>query len=127
MHVRLSRASILILCSSAGSALAQQSSQTGAPISDRDKAGLRGPVETVLEEDTFSYANGQQVMTTTTKYTADGRILEERTKNPDGSEWAMSYTYHPDGRLLKTVTGNAGSTTGLKQLTCTTRHEGWSQ
>ncbi|MGA8346078.1 MAG: hypothetical protein WB781_29380 [Candidatus Sulfotelmatobacter sp.] len=111
MHVRLSRASILILvASTAWSALAQQSSQTGAPISDRDKAGLRGPVETVLEEDTFSYANGQQVMTTTTKYTADGRILEERTKNPDGSEWAMSYTYHPDGRLLKTVTGNAGST-----------------
>jgi YD repeat-containing protein len=111
MHVRLSRASVLILvASTAWSALAQQSSQTGAPMSDRDKAGLRGPVKTLLEENTFSRPDGQQLLTNTTKYTPDGRILEERTKNPDGSEWVTSYTYHPDGRLLKTVTGNAGST-----------------
>ena len=111
MHVRLSRANVLILvASTAWSALAQQSSQTGAPTSDRDKAGLRGPVKTRLEEDTFSRPDGQQLLTTTTKYTPDGRILEERTKNPDGSEWVTSYTYHPDGRVLKTVTGNAGST-----------------
>jgi YD repeat-containing protein len=112
MHVRLSRASILILvASTAWSALPQQSSQTGAPMSDRDKAGLRGPVKTLLQEDTFSRPDGQQLLTTTTTtYTPDGRILEERTKNPDGSEWVTSYTYRPDGRLLKTVTGNAGST-----------------
>jgi YD repeat-containing protein len=111
MHVRLSCANVLILvASTAWSALAQQSSQTGAPVSDRDKAGLRGPVKTLLEENTFSRPDGQQLLTTTTKYTPDGRILEERTKNPDGSEWVTSYTYHPDGRLLKTVTGNAGST-----------------
>jgi YD repeat-containing protein len=111
MHVRLSRASVLILvASTAWSALAQQSSLTGAPMSDRDKAGLRGPVKTLLEEDTFSRPDGQQLLTTTTEYTPDGRILEERTKKPDGSEWGTSYTYHPDGRLLKTVTGDAGST-----------------
>jgi hypothetical protein len=59
MHVRLSRANVLILvASTAWSALAQQSSQTGAPTSDRDKAGLRGSVKTRLEEDTFSRPDG---------------------------------------------------------------------
>jgi len=62
--------------------LAQQSSQTGAFMSDRDKAGLRGPVKTVLEEQTFSGADGQQSFTTTTtQYAPDGRILEDRTGN----------------------------------------------
>ncbi len=61
MQARLSFASILLLtASSAWLALAQQSSQTGAFMSDRDKAGLRGPVKTVLEEQTFSGADGQQ-------------------------------------------------------------------
>ena len=110
MSARLYFASILILvASTAWSALAQQSSQTGAPMSDRDKAGLRGPVKTVLEEDTLSLAHGQQLLTTTTKYTPDGRILEEGAKNPDGSEWVTSYTYYADGRLLKTVSGKVGS------------------
>src|SRR5215469_6225772 len=87
-------------------ALAQKSSQT---TSDRDKAELRGPVKTVLSEQTFPGTDGQQfLMSTTTEYAPDGRILEQRTKNTDGSEWVVSYTYDANGRLLKTVTGNAG-------------------
>ncbi len=79
-------------------------------MSDRDKAGLRGPVKTVLEEQTFSGANGQQwFTTTTTHYAPDGRILEDRTKNPDGSGRGTSYTYHSDGRLLKTAFANVNS------------------
>jgi YD repeat-containing protein len=111
MHVRLSFASILVLVASpAWFALAQQSSQTGAFMTDRDKAGLRGPVKTVLDEQIFSSADGQQLLTTiTTEYASDGRILEVRTGNPDGSEWVTSYTYHSDGRLLKTVSGKVGS------------------
>jgi len=86
---------------------AQKSSQT---TSDRDKAELRGPVKTVQNEETFSGTDGQQLpMSTTTQYSSDGRTLEQRTKNTDGSEWVVSYTYDSDGRLLKTVTGNAGS------------------
>src|SRR6266704_2929257 len=62
MQARLSFASILLLtASSAWLALAQQSCQTGAFMSDRDKAGLRGPVRTVLEEQPFSGADGQQL------------------------------------------------------------------
>jgi len=88
-------------------ALDSESSQTK---SDRDKAELRGPVKTVLDEQTFLGTDGQQfLISTTTEYAPDGRILEERTKNTDGSEWVTSYTYDADGRLLKTVTGNAGS------------------
>jgi len=79
-------------------------------MSDREKAGLRGPVKAVIEEQTISLPNGDELLTTTTKYKSDGSILEERTKNADGSEWVTSYIYHSDGRLLKTVTGNAGST-----------------
>ena len=111
MHVRLTFASILMLVASpAWFALAQQSSQTGAFMSDRDKADLRGPVKTVVDEQTFSGADGQQlVTTTTTHYAPDGRILEVRTGNPDGSEWVTSYTYHSDGRLLKTASGNVNS------------------
>ena len=107
MHVRLSCAGLLIFVASI--TVAQQSSQKGSSISDREKAGLRGPVKAVIDERTMSLPNGDQVFTTTTKYTTDGRILEERTKNPDGSEWLTSYTYHPDGRLLKMMTGNGGS------------------
>jgi YD repeat-containing protein len=111
MHVRLTFASIVMLMASpARFALAQQSSQTGALMSDRDKADLRGPVKTVVDEQIFSGADGQQLlMTTTTEYAPDGRILKVRTGNPDGSEWVTNYTYHPDGRLLKTVSGKVGS------------------
>jgi YD repeat-containing protein len=111
MSVRLYFASIVVVIASlAWLARAQQSFQTGALMTDRDKAGLRDPVETVLNEQTFSGADGQQfLMSTTTEYAPDGRILEQRTRNSDGSTWVMSYTYYADGRLLKTVSGKVGS------------------
>ena len=105
MYVSPSFACLLIFAVSV--APGQNSSQAK---SDREKAELRGPVKAVLNEQTFSGADGQQFdMSTTTEYSPDGRILEQRTKNTDGSEWVVSYTYDSDGRLLKTVTGNAGS------------------
>lgn len=111
MSARLFFASILVLVASpAWLARAQQSFQTGASMSDRDKAGLRGSVKTVLNERTFSGADGQQFLTsTTTEYASDGRILELRIGNSDGSIWVTSYSYYADGRLLKTVSGKAGS------------------
>ena len=111
MSVRLYFASILVLVASpAWLARAQQSSQTGGFMTDRGKAGLQGPVKTVLNEQTFSGADGQQLlMSTTTEYAPDGRILEQRIGNSDGSIWVTSYTYYADGRLLKTVSGKVGS------------------
>ena len=111
MSSRLYLASILVLVASpAWLAYAQQSFQTGAFMTDRDKAALRGPVKTVLDEQTFSGVDGQQFhMSTTTEYAGDGRILERRIGDSDGSAWVTSYTYSADGRLLKTVSGKAGS------------------
>jgi YD repeat-containing protein len=111
MSVRPYLASVLVLITSpAWHARAQQLSQTGASMTDRDKAGLLGPVKTVRNEQTFSGADGQQFLTsTTTEYAPDGRILEQRIGNSDGSIWVVSYTYHADGRLLKTDSGNPGS------------------
>jgi YD repeat-containing protein len=84
-------------------------------MSDRDKASLRGPVKTVVDEQTFSMSDGQQLLTTsTTEYAPDGRILEMRTRNQDGSGWVTNYTYHSDGRLLKTVFGKVGSAPGYE-------------
>jgi hypothetical protein len=86
MSVRLYLASVLALVASpAWLTHAQQLSPTGALVTDRDKAGLQGPVKTVLNEQTFSGADGQQfLMSTTTKYAPDGRILEQRIGNSDG-------------------------------------------
>src|SRR6266496_3728259 len=111
MHARLFFASLVLLSASpARLALAQQSFQASTSMSDREKGGLRGPVKTLLEEQAFSGADGQQSRTTTTThYDPDGRILENRMENPDGSGWVTSYTYHSDGRLLKIVFGEANS------------------
>ena len=112
MQARLSFTSILLLTAfPVWLASAQQSSQTGVVMSDREKAGLRGPVKTVIEEQTFSGADGQQpfTTTTTTRYAPDGRILETRMGNPDDSGWEATYTYYPDGRLRKTASGKANT------------------
>jgi hypothetical protein len=67
-------------------------------MSERDKAGLRGPAKTVLNERIFSSADGQQVLTSmTTEYAVDGRILKLRIGNSDGSTWITSHTYSADG------------------------------
>jgi YD repeat-containing protein len=110
MHVPLSFAILVFVVSPACCALAQQ---TGGVMSDREKSGLRGPVKTVVDEQTFSDAEGQQMLTTiTTEYAPDGRMLETRTRNPNGSEWLTSYSYDSDGRLLKTASGKPRSVPG---------------
>jgi YD repeat-containing protein len=75
----------------------------GATMSDREKAGLRGPVRTCLEE--IIYPTGKCL--TTTEYSTDGRVLTTRMTQPDGSGWVTTHTYDADGRLTKTTSGNA--------------------
>lgn len=96
MHARLSCAVFLL----AAASVAQQSSHATSSMSDREKEGLRGSVKEISDSQTLSLPNGEQVLTTTTRYSLDGRILEVRTVNPDGSAWLTTYTYYPDGRLL---------------------------
>jgi YD repeat-containing protein len=75
-------------------------------MSDREKAGLRGPVKTCVEE-TTAQPNGTKY-STTTEYSPDGRLLTTRITNTDGSEWVTTQTYDADGRLQKTSSGKMG-------------------
>jgi YD repeat-containing protein len=72
-------------------------------MSDRGKAGLRGPVRTCIKE--ITYPTGKCL--TTTEYSTDGRVLTTRTTQPDGPGWVTTHTYDADGRLTKTTSGNA--------------------
>src|SRR5271163_247525 len=81
--------------------LAMEDSETNNPtMSDRDKAGLRGPVKTCVEEGTKYLI--------TTEYSSDGKLLTTRTTNTDGPEWVSTRTYDADGRLTKTIWGKVG-------------------
>src|SRR5216683_6122490 len=70
------------------------SARRNTPVSDRQKAGLRGP-------------DGKKYWTAT-EYSPDGTLLTTRTRDPDGSEWLTTRTYHADGRLAKVVSGKLG-------------------
>jgi hypothetical protein len=56
-------------------------------MSDREKAGLHGPVRTCVEETIFP--DGKPHLTTT-EYDPDGRLLTFRNPNSDGSEWVRN-------------------------------------
>ena len=71
---------------------------------DREQAGLRGSVKTCAEE--TIYPTGKSL--TTTEYSFDGRRLETRISNPDGSEWVTTKTYDAYGRLVKVSSGKSG-------------------
>jgi hypothetical protein len=87
--------------------LERKVSQTIDPtISDREKAGLRGPVKTCVEETTGPPDSAKY--STTTEYSPDGRLLTTRNTNSDGSESIRTQTYDVDGRLTKTMWGKVG-------------------
>src|SRR5271169_3944719 len=73
--------------------------------SDREKAGLRGPVKTCVEERTGP-PDGTKY-STTTEYGPDGRLLTTQHTGSDGSELVSTRTYDTDGRLIKTILGRA--------------------
>lgn len=82
---------------------------------DREKAGLRGPVRTCVEETIYPGAtnsDGTQIPERkfwyTTEYDVDGRVTVIRTHNSDGSEWVTRYIYDTSGHLLKTAGGKEG-------------------
>jgi len=66
-------------------------------MSDREKAGLHGPVRTCVEEAILP-DNGKHL--TTWEYSPDGKILifTARFGNSDGTEWITTQTYSGDGR-----------------------------
>src|SRR6516225_5293260 len=88
--------------------------QTHVP-SDREIAGLRGPVERCTVES--RYDDGKRRMIRERTYDPDGRISQIRSTNYDGTNVSTdvkSFTYDADGHLLRTVwTGQDSSSDTL--------------
>ena len=76
---------------------------------DREKHGLRGPVESVLVETAqFEDQAGQITekpwFSHTMNFNKDGRLTLQINRNPDGSEWRTVSDYSDSGKLLATRT-----------------------
>jgi YD repeat-containing protein len=89
------------------------SSGEKSPMSDREKAGLRGPVQQCTEERTtpaFENFPGTSYVTIS-KYSPDGKLLQTSIGNSveSAQESSVTYTYDSAGRLLKKTTTNAAS------------------
>ncbi len=82
-----------------------------ADMSDREKAGLRGPVQICVED--VVYPTGK--FSTTYTYDIDGKLLVNSSKSSNGSDWVTTRTYASDGHLLSTVSGKSGDP-GLESL-----------
>jgi YD repeat-containing protein len=90
------------------------SSGEKSSMSDREKAGLRGPVQQCTEEQTIpAFENmPSTTYTTITKYTPDGRTLQSTTSNSVQAgppEFSTTYTYDSTGRLVKKTVASLGS------------------
>jgi YD repeat-containing protein len=74
-------------------------------LSDREKAGLHGPVEECTVESTTSPGPNSRAwrMVTTTKYDPDGRMYQSGYVNNDGSKGMGTLTYDAQGHLLSAV------------------------
>jgi YD repeat-containing protein len=82
-------------------------------MSDREKAGLRGPVQQCTEERTtlaFENFPGTSYVSIN-KYSSEGRILQSAAGNSveSAQEFSTTYTYDSTGRLLKKTTTNSAS------------------
>jgi RHS Repeat len=73
-------------------------------MSDREKAGLHGPVRTCAVDTVLP--DGKSYLTTT-EYSPNGRLLTFRSTNSDDTEWIITKTYDVDGRPTKTISGNS--------------------
>ena len=68
---------------------------------DREKQGLIGPVKSVrVETAVFEGPAEKPSFSHTMTFNQDGRLLDQVTRNPDGSEWRAANNYSDSGRLL---------------------------
>jgi YD repeat-containing protein len=83
------------------------------PVSDREKVGLRGPVQQCTEERTtpaFKDFPATSYVSITT-YSPEGQLLQSSIGNSveSAQESSTTYTYDSAGRLLKKTATNSGS------------------
>jgi hypothetical protein len=69
--------------------------------SDRERAGLHGPVKTCIED-------YQGRFSVTSEYTIDGRFLSRRSASADSPTWQSTHVYDAEGRVSKVVSGKLG-------------------
>jgi YD repeat-containing protein len=115
--MRLLLSALLLSCSLAPPAAACQFAS--APhlalvpqASDRERAGLRGPVKTCTQERFYPDAESRPtaLLVDTAHYDAAGRLLLHRIQAPHGDESLTTYTYNAVGRLLRVVHERTGVT-----------------
>ena len=75
---------------------------------NREKYGLRGPVESVFVETAEFEEQAGQVTEKpwfrhTMTFNRDGWLMEQTNRNPDGSEWRTVSNYSDSGKLLATT------------------------
>lgn len=70
-------------------------------MTDREQAGLRGPVKMCDIERGYIYPDKDWVMHTTTTFSEGGNLFEQRHRNPDGSQWSIICLYDDHGRILQ--------------------------
>ncbi len=68
-------------------------------MTDREQAGLRGPVKACAVEADYVYPDRRRAMHTITTFSTVGDLLEQRHRNPDGSEWSIVCSYDNLGRI----------------------------
>jgi YD repeat-containing protein len=114
-RAKLSILAVSILAVLLTTAQITRSEESGATMSEREQSGLRGPVKSCIQENSYAGMTDAEGKTYpdvhleyTTEYDRDGRILARRSSNSDGSEWVTRYSYDPSGRLLKTRSGVEG-------------------
>jgi YD repeat-containing protein len=100
------------LCMAQG---AQSKAAVPPAPSDREKAELRGPVKSCVEETTYPAATGSNGLPAVPytrwsemDYDEQGHMLARLDRNPDGSVWTVRNTYDASGKLIKTTSGKEG-------------------
>jgi hypothetical protein len=76
---------------------------------EREKHGLIGPVKSVRVETALFEGQAEKLIEQTSfshtmTFNQDGWLIEQLTRNPDGSEWRAANDYSDSGRLLATRT-----------------------
>jgi hypothetical protein len=74
-------------------------------MTDREKAGLRGPVRICMQE--YEH-RGDYRHSTETTYNVVGNLLVSRSIHAESQEWVSTWTYDATGRLSKISSGKSG-------------------
>ncbi len=79
---------------------------------DRETAGLRGPVKTCSTEHDIAYPDHHWISYTDDTFSPEGNLLEKKQRNPDGSRWSIVCHYDEQGRLLDKM--HSGDVQGIE-------------